>query len=54
MDNDGTWHVGQTVFESHSLTKSQQRVRTSFTHPLQIETVTVGRNGGGVGITFCP
>jgi ADP-ribosyl-[dinitrogen reductase] hydrolase len=54
MANDDTWHVGQAVFGSHSLPKSQRPARTSLTDPLQIATITVGENGGKVGITFCP
>jgi ADP-ribosyl-[dinitrogen reductase] hydrolase len=54
MTNDDTWHLGQAVFGSHSLPKSRRPARTSLTHPLQIATITVGENGGKVGITFCP
>lgn len=54
MTNDDTWHVGQAVFGSHSLPKSRRPARTSITDPLQIATITVGENGGKVGVTFCP
>jgi ADP-ribosyl-[dinitrogen reductase] hydrolase len=54
MAKDETWHAGQAVFGSHSLHKSRRLARTSLTDPLQIATITVGENGGKVGITFCP
>lgn len=54
MTNDDTWNVGQAVFGSHSLPKSRRPARTSITDPLQIATITVGENGGKVGVTFCP
>ncbi|MDP4002903.1 cyclin-dependent kinase inhibitor 3 family protein [Methylobacterium sp. NEAU K] len=54
MTKDDIWHVGQAVFGSHSLPRSQSPVRTSLTHPLQIASIPVGDNGGLIGITFCP
>lgn len=54
MTEDDTWHVGQAVFGSHNLPRSQRLVRTSITHPLQIATITVGQKRGRIGITLCP
>lgn len=54
MMEDVIWQVEQAVFGTHSLPTSQQPARTSLTHSLQIATLTVGKNGGKIGITFCP
>ncbi|MGU3329459.1 cyclin-dependent kinase inhibitor 3 family protein [Methylobacterium mesophilicum] len=54
MANDDIWHVGQAVFGSHSLPKSQRPARTFRTDTLQIATIAVGENVGRIGITFCP
>ncbi|MCJ2135177.1 cyclin-dependent kinase inhibitor 3 family protein [Methylobacterium sp. J-026] len=54
MAKDDIWHVGHAVFGSHSLPRSKRTIRTSITHPLKIASITVGDNGGRVGITFCP
>ena len=54
MANDDTWHVGQAVFGSHSLSKLQRNARTSLTDPLQIATFTVSKHGSRIGVTFCP
>lgn len=54
MTKDDTWHVGQAVFGSHSLPKSQRPTRKSLTNPLQIATITVEGIVGRIGITFCP
>lgn len=54
MTQDDTWHVGFAVFGLHSVPQSERRVRTSKTHPLQIATLPVGKNGARIGVTFCP
>src|SRR3989344_4782272 len=37
-----------------NLTRDQRMPRTSLTHPLQIDSVTVPQAGGLIGITICP
>lgn len=54
MVGDDTWNVGQAVFGTHSIPRSERAARTSLSHPLQIATIPVGQNGGRVGVTFCP
>jgi ADP-ribosyl-[dinitrogen reductase] hydrolase len=54
MAADEIWHVGQTIFGSHSHRSPNRVIRTSLTHPLQIATVPVGENGARVGLTLCP
>lgn len=54
MAADEIWHVGQTIFGSHSRRKPNCSPRTSLTHPLQIANVPVGENGGSIGLTLCP
>ncbi len=54
MAKDDTWHVGHSVFGSHSIRISERTVRTSVMHPLQIGTIRLTEKGGRIGITFCP
>ncbi|WP_426313809.1 cyclin-dependent kinase inhibitor 3 family protein [Methylobacterium fujisawaense] len=54
MAADDIWNVGQALFGSHSHRSPNRLIRTSLTHPLQIATVPVGKNGGRIGLTLCP
>jgi len=38
----------------HSPTHRGRSIRTSLTHPLRIDEVAAGANGGLIGVTFCP
>lgn len=54
MNKGPTWLVGRGIFASRSGSQAILTERTSKTHPLQIATLSVGKNGARIGVTFCP